>query len=346
MKIFDVFSWDNGYASDNFVVGGSKEERLVFPSVTYQPNSKNSIFNITNGSMGFIRDRMILQHEGDEYFIGDYAIEQDGEAGDRKLVKDKFKQKTELIKLLAGAALLAPGEEVIKIKKLMVGLTIGTYRKYKDEIVNQYENKTFRYKVPTLENGSREVILDIEEVICIPQGVGAFYDLLLDFKGQPANGELLQTRYGLIDIGGKTVDAFISQGDNPIRDSVTALSKGTSDSFKQVGEELDNAPYNLIEKAYLSGREEVFWSGNYHQITEKCKDSLRNLAHDIYNEVEVKWARQIDRVEFILVCGGGAEALTKYLKELFSVKVDKVSNPQFANANGYFKLGVYSSNGN
>lgn len=346
MKIYDVVGWDNGYDFEKIVVGEGKKDRLLFPSVSYRPISGSSIFNVTDNNKGFSLDKMIIQYNNIEQFIGDYAIDQDPMGGGRTFLRDKFKEQTEIVKLLAGLTALSPFENKIVVNNLMLGLSLETYREYKDEVIQVYKDKVFEYKVPDNNHSNRTIELEIKNVVCIPQGVGAFYDKILNFEGRPSNGDLIDTRYGLIDAGGKTIDAFISKGDDPTRGSDIGLSYGTSDAFKWVSKKIGDVPYNLIEKAYINGKNEVYWNGKYIKIDDLCNQSFERLANDIYNMIQLEWARQLSRVELLILCGGGAIAIADYLKEVFNIKVAVVDDPQFANARGYYKLGVYANNKN
>lgn len=346
MKIYKVVGWDNGYSFEKLILGPRKSDMLLFPSVTYKPPSGTTIFNVTTDNNLFTPDKMIIKYDNEEYFVGDYAIEQDPQAGLRSYSEDKFKEKEETVKLLAGLSALNSDEDEIHIEVLTLGLSLRTYRKYRNDVIKHFQNKKFTYSIPTSGNKARKVRLSVASVICIPQGVGAFYDRLLNINGIPVDDNLASTRYGLIDIGGKTVDAFISQGVDPVRGSDLGLSYGTSDIFRKISKNLDNIPANLIERAYLDNKSELYWKGKYYDIRKSCLKAFKEFAENIYSKVQMEWTRQLDRVELVLLCGGGARVVTNYLQDLFKVKVYVTDDPQFANARGYYKLGIYSSRSN
>ncbi|MFW6030814.1 MAG: hypothetical protein ACOCRO_11275 [Halanaerobiales bacterium] len=338
MRTYKVVGWDNGYDFEKIYLSKNK---LRFPSVIYKPSSNDSIFNITSTNQYNIK-KMILLYQGVEYFIGDYAIDQDPLGGDRNFEKDRFKKNTEIVKLLAAMSVINPDEKEIVIENLMLGLSLQVYKKHNKDLVDKFKDRSFQYRIPS-KNKSKSCVLHIKNVICIPQGIGAYYDMILNYAGQPVDDGLINVRYGLIDVGGKTTDAFISQGVEPIRGTDVGLLYGTSDVFKEVSHRVDNIPVNLIERSHIQGKKSVFWDEEY-MTANLCAKSFENLADKIYRKIHEVWTRHMDRVEMIILCGGGGKDIEKHLSKLFSIKVMTVDDPQFANSRGYFKLGQYVAN--
>ncbi|MGM0502909.1 MAG: hypothetical protein ACQERJ_10305 [Bacillota bacterium] len=345
MKVFDVVGFDNGYDYVKLVVGRGSEKRVLFPSVTHKQEKDFSIFNIDgiSGPAKFKKNKMSLTLDGENYYVGAYAVEQDAMGGDKNFSDKKFAERSELAKLLAGVSLFTNEDKII-INNLVVGLNVEKYQEYKQEIVDTFKNKDFKYK---LSNKDIHNKLTIKNVICVPQGIGAYYDQILDMKGQPLKSDLANSRFGLIDIGGKTVDAFISQGTNPIIGTDIGTDFGMADVFKQVARELEiDIPYNLISENYIKGKEEVFWRGEDRKIKGLVDDAFEEFANRIHELITDEWEQQLARIRTILLCGGGAKFLGDYLPDLFNVDVKLLDSAQFSNTNGYYKVGVYSARKN
>ena len=341
MKVFDVVGFDNGYDYVKLVLGSGKGHRVCFPSVTHKQENDFSIFNIDNisGTSKFKKNKMSLTVDGEKYYIGEYAVEQDALGGEKNFSDKKFEEESELAKLLAGVSLFTTEDEIV-INNLVLGLNVEKYHEYKQEIVNTFKNKSFEYKLSNKEVHNK---LTIKNVICVPQGIGAYYDQILDMKGRPSQNELANSRFGLIDIGGKTVDAFISQGTEPIIGTDIGTDFGMADAFKQVAKELEvDVPYNLISENYIQGKKEVFWRGEDREFKELAEHAFKDFAHRIYELIINEWDQQLARIRTILLCGGGAKFLGDYLPVKFNVDVKLLENAQFSNTNGYYKLGVYS----
>ena len=341
MKVFDVVGFDNGYDYVKLVLGKGKGHRVRFPSVTYKQENDFSIFNIDNisGTAKFKKNKMSLTVDGEKYYIGEYAVEQDAMGGEKNFSEKKFQAKSELAKLLAGVSVFTIEDEIV-INNLVLGLNVDKYPEYKQEIVNAFKNKSFEYK---LSNKDVHNKLTIKNVICVPQGIGAYYDQILDMKGRPSQNELANSRFGLIDIGGKTVDAFISQGTEPIIGTDIGTDFGMADAFKQVAKDLElDIPYNLISRNYIKGKNKVFWRGEDRNFKGLVKKSFEEFANRIHKLITNEWDQQLARIRNILLCGGGANFLGTYLPDMFEVDVKLLENAQFSNTSGYYKLGAYS----
>ncbi|OCL28626.1 hypothetical protein U472_00270 [Orenia metallireducens] len=328
MKVVPVLGWDNGFDFEKFEAG---ENKVKFVSRTYQPR-KDKVFDL--GKSIFNPDNMVVELDGNIYYVGAKADKQAADSSDRKFRDEKFKEDTELVKLLAGIELLF-GDEIdgkIRIEQLGLGLNVGAFKKYKDEIVELYNNRTIKYQA-----GGKERELYIDSVSCYPQGIASFYDELLDMEGNMKNDNLATARYGLIDIGGRTVDAFVADGIDVITDSVINLKEGTTNAFKIASSALDDIPFGIIQEDYLKGNDKTFYNKEY-DIKKPCEDAFRELAEKIYDEVQLAWDDYMPRVQFIILCGGGAQSLRKDLNDLFDKDITVISDAQFSNARGYYKL--------
>ncbi|MFO7819292.1 MAG: ParM/StbA family protein [Halanaerobacter sp.] len=341
MKVFDVVGFDNGYDYVKLVLGQGAGKRTYFPSVTYKQENDFSIFNINDlsGSAKFKKNKMNVTVNGKKYYIGDYAVEQDARGGEKNFSYNKFKEDSELAKLLAGISLFTTEDKIV-INNLILGLNVEKYQEYKDEIVNTFKNKSFQYKLPSKKTDN---VVRIKNVICVPQGMGAYYDQILDINGRPSKNKLANSRFGLIDIGGKTIDAFISKGTEPIIGTDIGTDFGMADAFKEISNNLEvDVPYNLIARNYIQGQNKVFWRGEDREFDEFTGEEFNNFAHKVHELIIDEWEQQLARIRTILLCGGGAKILRDYLPDIFEVDIKVLDNAQFSNTSGYYKLGVYS----
>jgi plasmid segregation protein ParM len=337
MQKFKVVGMDNGYDYFKLVFGPGENENVLYPSAIYEPSSSPLIKNAVAREEYKI-DKMVVNYEGNNYYVGAYAIDQDPRGGDKDFSADKFKFPSEIAKFLAGMALYSQ-ESDIKIENLVLGLNIENYEKYKEDMIKVFKGETFEYSCY-----GKNYKLKIDNVICIPQGIGAYYDQILDWEGVPDNDKLLEARYALIDSGGQTLDAFIAKGIDVVTGTEIGEKIGTSDAFKEVADKIGKKiPYTLIEQDYKKGKNKTFWEGKYHNVEMACKQSFSNLSKRIYNTLINEWNKHLSRTEFILLCGGGAKYIEAPLSELFDLDLKVVDNPQFSNANGYYKLGVYAT---
>lgn len=349
--IVRTVGWDNGFGDEKIMVektvnGKKTWETFSFPSTFYEI-SNDSVLRSWTFMEELNLNQLIIEYEGITYGIGNYAITQDAMGGSRSYSAEKFKEKTELIKLLVGLAYAYPDESQIVVEKLMCGLSLESYKNNKTELEQHFTNRSYSYKVPA-KGVMKSVTVEVKAVKCIPQGLGAFYDRYLDFGPEgrimvsQKNSALKDMRYGLVDIGEKTIDAFVAQGRDPIDRSEVVLKKGISDAFALAGKKCGNAPMNLVQQAFIQRKESLFWAGKrYYNIVELCEEAFEEIAKDIGQKLLANWKNHMERIEMVLLCGGGSNAIDKYIKEMLPyVEVVVMDDPQFSNVRGYYKLGA------
>lgn len=325
MEVFNVLGWDNGFDHEKFY--SDSGDKVKFQGITYSP-SKESIGLDSNE---FDVDNMLLKHNNKDYYVGKEAIRQGASSSGRKFNDQKFKNESEIIKLIAGIELLSETKEDIKINNLIVGLNIGAYKENKEEFEKEYSGKDIYYFV-----GDEGRNVYIENVECFPQGVASLYDELLDDEGNVFNDALFDSRIGVIDIGGKTVDACVFEDTQIIRDSLVSIDQGTTRAFKKAGDRL-GVPADNLEHDYLLGKEETYYKGDAIPLEPVITDEFESLAQEIYDKIQFNWTDE-DRLEMIILCGGGAATIKKHLDSLFNEDLSMTNDPQFSNVRGYVKL--------
>jgi hypothetical protein len=335
MKYIQNVGWDNGYDSEKIMTEVDKIE--TFPSIIHRPKSITNI--LYDNDYSFSKDKMILNYNDTDYFVGEYAIRQGSNGGIGNFGKDKFRDDSEVAKFLAGINLLE-NEDTVEIGNLILGLSIHTFSEYEEKLKEFYSDRTFRF---TINGQEKKVIVD--NVICIPQGIGAYYNQILTYSGEIKEDSLLNARYAMCDIGGNTVDAFIGEGIEPVNNTEIGLEIGLSDAFKSIEADI---PHNIIQYNFLQGNDTIrHGTKKYENILTKCQKNFEIIAEDIYTQLIDQWNRQIDRVDTIVLAGGGAIVVGDYIKKLFINKNNKnvivLDQPQQANVKGYYKLGVYHS---
>lgn len=375
MEELSVLGWDNGFGQeklytvvnrrnykeeplleDEITQGLTKEEKeqgvkkAKFPSIhMVVPVGSSAMSN--SFANDFSYENMDIEYNGVEYFIGPYAIEQDPNGGIRNFTPYKYRDETEIAKLGAGLALLFPDDGKIIINHLVLGVSIRIYTKAVLKEINElYRNKIFKFTYPRLiktgDIRKKELVVEVKEVSVIPQGIGGVQDLLFDVNGRLIeNNGVLNEKYGVIDVGTNTVDGFIRQSINRhIEGSEFGTEKGTSDVYKKVAAKLSMPNlYNQIEYLHTQGKETIYYNGKEWSFIEAVKTEFENLAKDIYaRSGRDHWNRHLETIRRIILTGGCAHYLKDTLEKLFKpIPIVIPKDPQFANARGYYKNGVF-----
>ena len=328
MNKIEVLGCDDGFDYIKMVAG--KGNRLIYPSI-YKPYEE---VNLGAGfeSSSFSEDNMVLEFEDEIYEIGSKAIESDysGTKAVKSLRDDKFTEVPEQAKVLAGIGILA-GNEDTEIDLLVHGLSISSFNQYKRDKDKVYTGK-FQYRA-----GGKTVTIKINNATCVAQGQGAFWDEYLDYKGSQKK-ETPEGYVGIVDIGGKTVDFFLVRDTETIGSTAGSLDNGMHKVFSQIAED-NKLPVNKVEYAIWRDKDTVYDDGNHINIKEKMDQYVEKLAQSIYTKISTTWGEGLRSVEKIFVCGGGAELISPHLDNLFKSEISMFENPQFGNAEGYYKLG-------
>jgi hypothetical protein len=164
-----------------------------------------------------------------------------------------------------------------------------------------YRAKEFPFQVPD-ENGTmRKVTVQIDNVKCSAQGIGAYYDHFIEFTNlnvrisRDNEEKMNHTRFGVIDIGYKTVDIFAAEGLEPVDDSDICLDNGIGKVFEALSAQFGNAPAKTIERDYFAGKPKFYYDGTFYEnFQETVRTKFDKLADDIVKKVYNKWRQYLN----------------------------------------------------
>jgi hypothetical protein len=364
--LLDELAWDNGFGENKLFAKvdetyehntvGEVYGTLAFPSYDCALPTNSILLGQSELDKGSISlNELMIDYHAKRYAIGRLAVTMNPKGAKQSFKADKFREESETVKLLAALAYLYPGASRIDISNLIVGLSLESFRNYKEEVEGHYCNE-YRYTVPTKSGQPREILVKIHNVTCRLQGIGAFYDkfMLMDAAGNIVPSEdadrLKRKRYGLVDVGSKTNDCFIAVGLKPIPGTEEVFDYGMSRAYAIVSKELEGCPEKMIEEKYFEyrkrgeGTDVLFWKGREYQapqIGTLCEAAFAVVGAEVAQRLAEKWTEQLDLLQLILLCGGGAQSgsFVEAFKAKFSgIKVEIVAQPQFANVKGYLKM--------
>ena len=158
--VLKVAGWDFGHGDNKFFyIKGQdrtddgklyhKLDYFAFPSVTYIPakSAVTSLNSVLGGdSAPYSLSNLTVVYQNKTYYIGLKAIKKDAEGGDQNLQPTRYKEDNAIVQLLAGLAYMFPVATVIEVEYLMVGLSLESFYKYRDDLENFYTAKEFSFK--------------------------------------------------------------------------------------------------------------------------------------------------------------------------------------------------------
>jgi plasmid segregation protein ParM len=192
---------------------------------------------------------------------------------------------------------------------------------------------------------------------CISEGIAAFYDALLDEKGNtnPELEKLVSRRpIGFMDLGGKTLDqGVIMEGAAGIYNTrsgtanigVLALYDQITSAIKAKLKLNNDPPQSYVAEAFRTKTYELF--GEEVDVSDLIESCCRQYVEQIKSEF-IKKAGNGDGSDLgaVIFVGGGAALLREVFgegifKEIFKGKVIVPEHPEFANARGMWKFAQF-----
>lgn len=207
---------------------------------------------------------------------------------------------------------------------VMVGLPLGMM----GESLKEQRIAIRRWMLGTHEWKANDVPYRVEigRVRWNSQPVGALFDYVMDFDGQPMGGHerALRERIGVLSVGMNTVEKMVIDNQT--------LNEALTDSDKLGVRRL----LELVNDKRSVGEKDVALRlGNL-----RYKDKLPVWASEVNGCIERKWGEDLESFAAVLVVGGGALLLGSHLN-LVAGGVNKAviaDNPVLSIASGLFKL--------
>ncbi len=286
-----------------------------------------------------------IQIEIDEtaYFVGELAERQ---SSSRSFTLDQNQFISSSSKILALATLSKLVHQPKQSIKLVVGLPIGHYRQYKDELAKMLKT-THEFTAIGAQGERIEHAITVTDVRVLPQPIGTVMDRLLSITGIAKSQRFANDKIGIIDVGFRTTDYTISdKGRYSERGSLTTKN-GISKAFAKIGTKLKEASnidveiYRLFE-AVDSGSIKI--RGKSYDLNPITEKAFKQLATAIATDANTVWADDWD-IDAIMITGGGGAVLAPYIEKQLEgvvIPVKQDLDYRLHNVRGYFKFGLYT----
>lgn len=178
------------------------------------------------------------------------------------------------------------------------------------------------------------------------EGVGAYFDRIIDDQGRLDHSNK-EKRIAIIDVGGETTDIVTISKLSVIDHLRTASANiGVLDVLQEIRKGLAEIGIDepleyrlekmLHEQKYVYKNKEL----SHNQVLEILSKAIRTVFFRLQNFVTEKLGDAND-INHILIVGGGGVVFGDELKEIYE-QAEVVDQPQYANASGFAKLGLYN----
>ncbi|WP_051412058.1 ParM/StbA family protein [Halonatronum saccharophilum] len=348
----NVIGVDLGYDSVKMM---AKDQEIIFPSLAEEEEegilSERSFDLINKDSINdrFDPKKIIIELEeglGEQesanriYRVGDYVLNQRSASVSYSLSDKKYEEPEEFAKLLAGISLLFPKANKVSIRNLITGLPIKYYENHKEFFKNKLENN-FKIKISNVSNQFVEKEIEIRKATIIPQGLASYYDFVMNSEGMVSKN--IEDGFGIIDLGGLTIDCVAFNEGELIKDSPISFSDGVRTRiFKKIQDSLDiDIAQDLIKRAILEGNDFIKVRNETYNFEAIKDQAIDRLARDIALQIKNRWGSYL-MIDRVLITGGATillfDKVNEYLADFPCERINQ--NPQFSNCRGYLKLGL------
>ncbi len=259
--------------------------------------------------VGEWRDRKItsggsyeVEIDGEKYFIADLVEE--SFFGRQMLLSSKVQPETRVL-FLSALALSIENSDNFTVN---TGIPIQQYTPENISEMLTFLSGNYQVKI----NGEYRQV-NVQNINIAAEGEGAYWDYVLNDVGELVNNRNFSKKdiVRVIDIGSRTINFCSVVGERLLdRDSGTL-------------------PYGILELTNAIDDD--------MEIEDIKEEMFEEFTRRIIADLSRKWLSRNLKKNIVLLTGGGAILLQKYLRQYFPVVI--VSNdPVFANARGFYKL--------
>lgn len=305
------------------------ENNLVIPSVI--GNAVELTFDMGYSTKDITNIR--VEVDGEEYFVGELAIEQSDHPY-RSLSVDRTTDTVTKVMFLTSLGLLS--DHAVESFTVVTGLPVKDFTMYKQTYMDKF---TGTHEITIF--GEKKII-HVEKVIVVPQPYGSFCDGLFTAEGE-IDEDFASNHVGIIDIGYGTSDFIQVKNYRYLERYSSTSANGISSIYRDIANHL-STHYSIhkedfeLEQIIRTG--ELRIRGGSIDISEPLKAAKRSLAKKVGNEIKSMWSN-LPEVSLVIVAGGGGALLYEELAEILGEDIVLANHSQMANVRGYRNWGEY-----
>ncbi|MDB5988100.1 MAG: ParM/StbA family protein [Nevskia sp.] len=314
------------------------QQSQIFKSIVGEANAVQFGESLAPSQTGAPRQFSLA---GEEVFVGELAETQ---SRGRSFTLDPTQFIVKYAKTL-GLAALAPYADHGDPVRLVTGLPISFFRKFKDPLTTLLQQR----HALTIVNANGERVdktLYIEKVRVIPQPFGSLFNLMLNDQGRALQQRFVTEKIGVIDVGFRTADFTVSDKTRYSERGSLSTDSGISVAYSAIANLLHEKSGTQVELYRLYEavtRGSIKIKGQKYELTAIVQQAFAQLAARIAAEVNRLWADDWD-IDAIVLTGGGGATLAPHLVPLIQGEVLPMASDhdaRLSNVLGYWKYGMH-----
>ena len=213
--------------------------------------------------------------------------------------------------------------------------------------VNQYLNPELRERLAAQMQGEHQITprrkITVSKVKVVPQPVGGFVDHVWSLQDAT---EIEDSRVLVVDPGFFSVDwVLISNGELRRQSCGTSLEASSvilDEAVRLIAEDFGgNVGRERLEHTLRNGHDQVRLFGERVDVAPYLKKSADKVGPIVSTRLRESLRKENASADMVLLVGGGAGFFELAVKEAFPLlKVSTPDTPVFANARGFWRMGV------
>ncbi|MBO0777246.1 MAG: ParM/StbA family protein [Ktedonobacteraceae bacterium] len=325
------------------ILRGSHETLQARLSGSGSANSLVGLIGPASHTVSFINQAQ----ERVEYYVGDLAINQAPSGTpisaltSRGIVERYWSDSSVALLLATSGSLIRDPEYGLHV---VTNLPIATFNDANAKRVKMALDGDYIFSLDGIE---RRAHINVRKTIMEAAGANIAY-------GVPG----AQEKVAIVDIGGRTTDAYLVKGQLPINDQCESADLGVEtagDRIIQAFEQRFDYPLTMADarellrlsvsgQQYLRVPSVANAGADVVEVGDLIERELRAVGEEIAKFLKRLWSSSLKRdvvlsdVSKVLLIGGGAYYFSTDLQPLFKNRLMVIERPEYANARGYAKL--------
>lgn len=338
------------------IISNHLGEGIVLPSTVVPGRPIASrMFNLK----GINVHKLVVTTEDGTFFVGEQAMQKNQGRSNRTQERDRANDVYSRVLFQTAIGLSVPNEEKEYNVFVVTGLPNADYELSIRDNMSKFLEQPYEI---TFHLGQRTITKKINvvghEIMRQPEGSVTYNQFVYDDRFKET-GELLMPHedakgfIGVIDIGHYTTDYALFE-DGVIIDSETTcgstiateelynkLRNKLTQYFSEMGYEYKATDKDL-DQIVKTGK--LYYAGDTHDMREILRQCVEEVAEIIAKDVIDSWGNETNRLEAIILTGGGPHIFAESMEKAFAKRKRQqfvvLENPQLGNVIGYYMFGT------
>jgi len=299
-------------------------------------------------------DSLIVTTEDGTFFVGKQAMHVPTSGSKRTQVRDRANDMMSRVLFQTGIALSVPHEDGEYKVFVVTGLPNDDYDLSVKKNLEEFLHRSFvvQFHLSETRTITKTIHVVGVEILRQPEGSVTYNQFDFDVERFLVPSPNARRTLGIIDFGHFTTDYALFRDGILIEDAtINGSAVGVTEVYNKLRRRLI-VKFDEMGYEYRPTDEDLDMAVRTHKIhymnqefdvSKEVQESAKEVAAIIAKEVLDAWGNETNRLESIIVSGGGSHVFSNYLLEEFKIRKKQgfhvIDAPQFSNVIGFYMYG-------